>query len=55
MFEGCFTCLVVLGGSGIDSSKLGVMGEIKGLENSLVCTCFFLGFHSFMLALTVKS
>lgn len=54
-FVGCFTCLVVLGGSGIDSSNLGVMGEIKVLDNYLLCSYFLLGFHSFMMALTVQS
>lgn len=38
--RGCFTFLVVLGGSGIDSSALGIMGEIKGLENSLLYSYF---------------
>lgn len=55
MFVGCCTCWVVLGGSGIDSSTLGAMGEIKGLKNSLLCSNFLLGFHSFMWALTVHS
>lgn len=55
MFVGCFTCLVVMGGSGIDSSTLGLIGERKGLENSLLCSHFLLVFHSFMFALTVQS
>ena len=37
---GYFSCLVVLVGSGIDSSTLGGMGEMRRLEDSLSCSYF---------------
>lgn len=55
MFVGYFSCSVVLGGNGIDSSMLGGMNEMEGLESSLSCSCFLPVLNSFMLTLGVQS
>lgn len=38
MLVGYFSCLVMLGGSGIDSSMLEDMGKMRRLWNSLPCS-----------------
>lgn len=55
MFVGYFSCLVVLGGNGIDSSALKSMNEMGRLESSLSCSCFLPESSTALLALGVQS
>jgi len=46
MFVGYFSCLVALGGSGIDSSTLEGVNEMGRLESALSCSCAAVCFQS---------